>query len=221
MEFLFTNQLASWEALLLLISLAIIVIIYAYDAYLFIARVIGLITPRQEYLKEKTPSITPDEPKPLDIDNPILTEVGDTANPLPETHLNALEEASDKDISLVTPETEDKNETEAIKYISESTQEVIEEINLQEEALENVVTSPSTQEIQNMDMLPSSIPEIQVEESQSPELSADEIRDTQELPIENQIPSSILEKNNLTEKHTEVLESLEMNDTTPNDPIGE
>ena len=73
MEFLFTNQLASWEAILLLISLAIIGAIYAYDAYLFIARVIGLITPRQEYLKEKAPSTVSDEPKPLDIENPILS----------------------------------------------------------------------------------------------------------------------------------------------------
>ncbi len=72
MEFLFTNQLASWEAIFVLLSLGIIGAVYAYDAYLFIARVIGLITPRQEYLKEKSVPVNTDEPKPLEIENPIL-----------------------------------------------------------------------------------------------------------------------------------------------------
>ena len=165
MEFLFTNQLASWEALLLLVSLGIIVVIYAYDAYLFIARVIGLITPRQEYLKEKTTSITPDEPKPLDIENPILSEGGDTTNPLPEKESDTRE-ASNEDVSPTKHEVEDKNEV--VQSTSESDQEITEEGRGQEEASENTNPPPSVEEIQNTDAAVSSIPEIPVEESYAP-----------------------------------------------------
>ena len=216
MEFLFTNQLASWEALLLLISLGIIVVIYAYDAYLFIARVIGLITPRQEYLKEKTTSITPDEPKPLDIENPILSEGGDTTNPLPENDADTRE-ASNEDVSPTKHEVEDRNEV--VQSTSESDQEITEEGRGQEEALENTNPPPSVEEIQNTDAAVSSIPEIPVEESYAPELSADEIRDIQEVPTENQMPVSITEEYNPAEEHTEIIESIEMNDTSPDESI--
>ncbi len=218
MEFLFTNQLASWEALLLLVSLGIIVVIYAYDAYLFIARVIGLITPRQEYLKEKTTSITPDEQKPLDIENPILSEGGDTTHPLPEKESDTRE-ASNEDVSPTKHEVEDKNEV--VQSTSESDQEITEEGRGQEEASENTNPPPSVEEIQNTDAAVSSIPEIPVEESYAPELSADEIRDIQEVPTENQMPVSITGENNPAEEHTEIIESLEMNDTPPDDPIEE
>lgn len=218
MEFLFTNQLASWEALLLLVSLGIIVVIYAYDAYLFIARVIGLITPRQEYLKEKTTSITPDEPKPLDIENPILSEGGDTTNPLPEKDSDT-KEASNEDSSPIKSQTEVTAET--VESISDPTQEEIEETNKQEEISENMNLPLSAEEIQNTDISPSSIPEIQVEESHSTELSSDEIQENQEVSTENQIPVSITKEANTAEEHIEIIEPLEMNDVTSADPIGE
>ncbi len=53
MEFLFWNQIASFESLIVLFCVAIIAVIFLYDAYLFIARLIGVLTPRKEYVKEK------------------------------------------------------------------------------------------------------------------------------------------------------------------------
>ena len=53
MEFLFSNPVASFEAIIVLLSVALIAIILLYDVYLFLARVLGILTPRKEYIKEK------------------------------------------------------------------------------------------------------------------------------------------------------------------------
>lgn len=65
MEFLFWNQIASFEAITVLLCVALIWAIFLYDGYLFIARLIGVLTPRKEYIKEKsiedvsTPEVPP------------------------------------------------------------------------------------------------------------------------------------------------------------------
>lgn len=53
MEFLFWNQVASLEAIIVLLCVALICAIFLYDGYLFVARVLGILTPRKEYVKEK------------------------------------------------------------------------------------------------------------------------------------------------------------------------
>jgi hypothetical protein len=53
MEFLFWNQVASYEALIVLFCVILIASIFLYDIYLYIARLIGVLTPRKEYIKEK------------------------------------------------------------------------------------------------------------------------------------------------------------------------
>lgn len=53
MEFLFWNQIASFEAITILLCVALIWAIFLYDGYLFLARIIWVLTPRKEYIKEK------------------------------------------------------------------------------------------------------------------------------------------------------------------------
>lgn len=59
MEFLFTNQIASFESLAILLCLIIVASFYARDGYRWLMRVIGVLTPRKQYLsesKEESPS---------------------------------------------------------------------------------------------------------------------------------------------------------------------
>ncbi len=53
MEFIFSDQLASFEAVIVLLCIGLIATIFLYDGYLFLARVFGVLTPRKEYVKEK------------------------------------------------------------------------------------------------------------------------------------------------------------------------
>ena len=45
--------MASFEAIIVLLCVALICVIFLYDGYRFIARVLGILTPRKEYVKEK------------------------------------------------------------------------------------------------------------------------------------------------------------------------
>ena len=79
MEFLFWNQVASYEALIVLFCVILIASIFLYDLYLYIARLIGVLTPRKEYIKEKmAEESTQGEVTPEPIE-PILSVETDTA----------------------------------------------------------------------------------------------------------------------------------------------
>ena len=83
MEFLFSNQVASFEAITVLLSIALIVIILLYDAYLFLARVLGILTPRKVYTKEKITDVEKKEEIPI-IEAKQLPEYAESIVSIPE-----------------------------------------------------------------------------------------------------------------------------------------
>ncbi len=91
MEFLFWNQIASFESLVVLICVALIGSLFLYDAYLFIARLIGVLTPRKEYVKEKN---TEQDKREIPIEEIIQIETTtEDATIVPDT--NAVNKESE------------------------------------------------------------------------------------------------------------------------------
>lgn len=73
MDFIFSNQVASFEAIIVLLCVGLIAMIFLYDGYLFVSRVLGILTPRKEYIKEKIAEVEKKEDIPV-IEAIRLTE---------------------------------------------------------------------------------------------------------------------------------------------------
>lgn len=101
MEFLFTNQLASLESILLILCILAIIGIYFFDGYKVILQIIGVLTPRKTYIKE-TREEEPDEeksalhPETAEIIEKYLAEKNEWETTLEEIRTDSIVEESEK-----------------------------------------------------------------------------------------------------------------------------
>lgn len=94
MEFLFSNQFASAEAIIIFICLGLLGLFLIYDTIVFLSKKLGIITARQQYLKEKNGTdISP-------IAESIITEK------LDEIHAHQSEEHTDHSLDDILPESQ-------------------------------------------------------------------------------------------------------------------
>lgn len=135
MEFLFWNQMASLEAIIVLLCVALICVIFLYDGYRFVARVLGILTPRKEYVKEK---LAEEEKKEEDSLARVEEEVVQISEEefIPEENLSGdsgeIEQVSEKmtqeEIIYEMEAASSENDEHIEKYFQEESAETIEDI---------------------------------------------------------------------------------------------
>lgn len=155
MEFLFTDKWASFEALLVLICLAIILAIYAYDGYVFLQRFFSVFGKRKPILEMQATPIEPasDTTQWENIDSPEdkNTWVEEVINPTEnitesnkDTQIN--DESTDTDATQwqeSTTVSEDDIYKEYVALVDETHQEKMEEAQVDA----NETSEPVDQEV--------------------------------------------------------------------------
>ena len=94
MEFLFTNQVASIEAIILFLCIGLIALMFAHDAYQFLKRIFYLFHPRKAYVMENSIPIT-ETPEEI----PTETKMSEETTQIPEAE-SSLEIARTEPLPL-------------------------------------------------------------------------------------------------------------------------
>jgi hypothetical protein len=115
MEFLFTNQVASIEAIILFLCIGLIALMFAHDAYQFLKRIFYLFHPRKAYVMENSIPIT-ETPEEI----PTETKMPEETPQIPEAE-SSLEIAQTEPLPLEpteASETTPENSPETVEVVS-------------------------------------------------------------------------------------------------------
>lgn len=115
MEFLFTNQVASIEAIILFLCIGLIALMFAHDAYQFLKRIFYLFHPRKAYVMENSAPLA-------EVSEELPTE---TNTPEEISHIteseHSVEIAQTEPLPLETtetPEASPENPPETVEVVS-------------------------------------------------------------------------------------------------------
>lgn len=127
--------MASFEAIIVLLCVALICVIFLYDGYRFVARVLGILTPRKEYVKEKIAEEEKREEDSLARVEEEVVQISEEAF-IPEENLSGdsgeIEQVSEKmtqeEIIYEMEAVSSENDEHIEQYLQEESAETIEDI---------------------------------------------------------------------------------------------